>query len=253
MSLRRLFLAGPPPDGAPTLAEGESHHALHVLRLGPGDEFLGLDGAGAAWPLRIVSLERGRPLLELAGPPRRQDPLQPRVTLIAPLPRGGRAEEMLNRLTQLGVSAFLPTWFERTQGGERRLSPNRAERLLRTLRESCKQCGRLWLPEFAPPASLDERLAACPEPGGDAGGTRVFLDPGSPISFARWRADCGGEVQIFIGPEGGLSPRERDALGAAGARPLGLGPLILRIETAAELACGLARQLPWDPTTPPRP
>jgi len=234
VSLRRLFLDAPPDTGAVRLAAGETHHAGKVLRLRPGDEVLGLDGAGSAWTLRLVAMERAGPLLEPTGEVRREPPPAPRVEVALALPKAGRAEDMVDRLTQLGVGAVLPTWFERTQGPDRELSPRRRERLERAAREACKQCGRLWLPELGDPGPLGQRL----------GGTCAVLDPGAGIRLVDWRAGAPGDVRLVIGPEGGLTDAEREAALAAGATPVSLPGPILRIETAAELACGLVRQLP---------
>lgn len=234
MSLRRLFLEAPPEAGAVRLAAGEAHHASKVLRLRAGDEVLGLDGMGSGWTLRLVALERAGPVLEPTGEVRREPAPAERIEVATALPKGGRAEDMVDRLTQLGVDAVLPTWFERTQGPERELPPRRRERLDRVAREACKQSGRLWLPGIEDPAPLEERLR----------GTCAVLDPSAGTRLVDWRPGTPGSVRLVIGPEGGLTPAEREAALTAGATLVSLPGPILRIETAAELAAGLARQLP---------
>lgn len=236
MSARRLFLEAPPEEGEVRLAPGEAHHGRNVLRLREGDRVAGLDGAGAEWPLAVAAVERGGLRLERAGEPRRAPPLRPEVVLLVALPRAGRAEDMLDRLTQLGVARVEPTWFERTQGRERTLGEQRRGRLERAAREACKQSGRLWLPAIGAPASLAERLE---EDGGGA-----LLDPEGEVELAAWLGRGAREtVRLLVGPEGGPTDEEVARATAAGFTRARLRGAVLRIETAAELACGLAVQV----------
>lgn len=239
---RRVFLAQSPERGAPRLAEEDLHHALHVLRVVPGDELLGLDGRGGAWPLVVAARGRRELLLEPAGEPRREPPPGepgsplPRVEVALSLPRGGRAEDMLDRLTQLGLASLCPLVCERSPAHAREAGPQRLARLERVAREACKQAVRLWPPEVSPPVSLAAWLER-------AGGARVALDPRGSGTLAEWarEARSGGErdLRLVVGPEGGFSEDEQHALGAAGVPVRRLAPHVLRVETAAELACGL--------------
>jgi len=237
---RRLFLQAAPDGGAPALAEGELHHALHVLRLEAGDEVIGLDGRGAAWPLRVIAVGRRALELGVAGAARRvpapgeAGAAEPWVEVCASLPRGGRAEEMLDRLTQLGCARLLPLVGERTPPHGRELGATRRARLARVAREACKQANRLWLPELADPL----------EPSGVGALERactVVLDPEAARPLAAWIAERRGQRRwrALVGPEGGWTEGERDVLDALGLERARLAPHVLRIETAAELACGL--------------
>ena len=138
---RRFFLSRTPEEGEAELSPGEAGHALRVLRLGPGDEILGLDGRGRAWPLRIASTTGKRLSLVPAGPalvepaPGEPGAPLPRIEVACPLPRAGRAEAMLDRLVQLGLAVLTPLVSERTAPGARRLAPNRLRRLERVIAE----------------------------------------------------------------------------------------------------------------------
>jgi 16S rRNA (uracil1498-N3)-methyltransferase len=242
---RFFHLEGPPERGRARLAQEDERHALRVLRMEPGDEFLAGDGRGRAWDVRVIRAERsglelevlGEPLVEAA--PGEAGARGPRIELALALPRGGRSEVMLERLTQLGFAALRPLVSERVQGHSRELSAGRVERLERTLREACKQARRLWTPTLE--ASLGPaELAAAARSGGV-----VVLDPEAPhnlLDWARSYPDLGSArrpILIVVGPQGGLTPEERASLRAAGAHEARLGPHVLRIETAAESACAI--------------
>lgn len=240
---RRLSLAHPPDGAPPELAEGELHHARNVLRLQPGDLVLGLDGRGGAWPLRVASVGRRDLTLELAGEPRREPAPGtagggPRLEVALSLPKGGRAEESLDRLTQLGVDRVHALVCEHSPPHARELSAGRRRRLERAAREACKQSIRLWQPEILGPTPLAELWAAPAVP-------TAILDPRATRPLAAWVQERPGaqDLRLIIGPEGGLSEAELAAAAEAGAAPTWLAPHVLRVETAAELACGLVRHL----------
>jgi 16S rRNA (uracil1498-N3)-methyltransferase len=238
VSPRHLFLAAPPgPDPTFELAPGEAHHGLHVLRLTRGDEIIGLDGQGGAWPLRVTAAGRRELVLEPAGEAHRYLPPRPALEIALSLPRGGRAEDNLDRLTQLGVAAVRPTLFERTQGPDRELSERRRERLERVAREACKQSGRPWLPRIHGPEAFGEVLAL--------EGPAALLDPTGEVRLLDWLSGQRGasELRLLVGPEGGATEGELAAARKAGAALVSLAGPVLRIETAAELACGLALQV----------
>lgn len=244
-SERFFHLDGPPRGGRARLVESDSRHALRVLRLQAGDELVGGDGAGGAWPLRVGSAERDGLELEVCGPawrvpaPGEPDSRAPRIEVVLALPRGGRSEAALERLAQLGAWSVHPLSSERVQAHRRDPGDERSERCRRVLREACKQCRRLWTPEFGAPLSLAEL--------GDRAraGATLVLDPEAEtdlLAWARTRPDAGGvtlPVTLIVGPEGGLTLQERAQLAAAGAQTARLGPHVLRIETAAEAATAI--------------
>ncbi|WP_419191769.1 RsmE family RNA methyltransferase [Engelhardtia mirabilis] len=232
--------AGPAADGSVPRLEGqEVEHALRVLRAQPGDLLTGLDGRGHRWPLRVVRAERRDLVLEPAGEPEREPgpgepgaPLPPIHVAVA-LPRSGRLEPMLDRLTQLGVARIEPLRCAWTGPGERWPRP---ERLTRVLREATKQSGRAWLPELAEPAEVERWQP----PGGSA---CAVLHPTAEQPLLSWArgltAAPGDPICLVIGPEGGFQTQELEALAASGAAPVRLGPHVLRIETAAEAAASV--------------
>jgi len=240
---RSFFLAVRPDRGAPQLEPEDAAHARRVLRLGIGDALVGLDGEGGRWPLRVADVAGGAFEVEAAGQPQREPgPGEPGgrlpwIEVAVCLPREKRAEAMVDRLVQLGMAALTPLWAERSQGPLRPLGEGRVRRLRRIAREACKQADRAWMPVIHPtaaPADLLAERAGCPA---------ALLDPDGPETLLEWAGTLDGTagtpgrpLLLLIGPEGGLTAAERAELVARGARPVALGPHVLRIETAAEAA-----------------
>lgn len=248
------MLAGEPVGGEARLRASETRHAVRVVRIRPGDRIWGLDGVGRSWPLSVEAVERGLPSLRVAGDPicepapgEEGAPL-PWIEAAVSLPRAGRAEDMLDRLVQLGVGALRPLVCARSQGGAKRLSPARLRRLQRTTEEACKQSRRVWLPPIHP-ACAPAELTGTTHPF-----ALLVLDREAPTKLVDWARGLTGGARatrerplVFaVGPEGGLTPEERSALEGAGATALSIGPHVLRIETAAEAALAALVQVLFD-------
>jgi len=232
---RRFFLARSPSDGRAELGEDDARHALRVLRLGVGDRLIGLDGSGGTWPASISAVGRDRVQLRIeAGG--RVDPAPgapgsalPWIEIAVAWPKPGRVEAMLDRLTQLGAAAIAHLACERAGPHARDPSGARRGRLERVLREACKQSGRSWLPVLADaPAEAPAEL--------------LLLDPHAESTLPTWALETGRAwtaampLRVLVGPEGGFTASEREHWIARGARPVALGPHVLRVETAAEAA-----------------
>lgn len=248
--LPRFFLQDPQAPCPELLAE-ERRHALSVLRLQRGDRLIGLDGVGGLHPLVVRGIARRELSLEREAPPSREpepgsrgSPL-PWLEVAGALPKGERAESMLDRLTQLGLCAFRPLACARNQGFPRESAEARLEGLLRACREACKQSGRAWLPRIHPTARPQDLRALL------AGSSAALLAPDARRTLQQWCATLGatgappgelvpppvGPVVVIAGPEGGFDDAERAALEFA--TPAVLGPQILRIETAVEAALAI--------------
>jgi 16S rRNA (uracil1498-N3)-methyltransferase len=253
--LRRFLLATAPAAGRrPELAAEDEAHALRVLRLRAGDRFEGIDGRGRAWEIEVGRAQReGLELLpqrELAAEPRPGETgaRLPWIEVAASLPKGGRAEELVGRLAQLGIARLSPLISARSAEAAREFGGPRRARLQRIALEALKQSGRLWALEIGEAIGL-EALAA--------GGARelLLLAPHARERFFDWTAErrrAGANwtgarpLCVLAGPEGGFAAEEHARLLECGARELWLGAYVLRIETACEaaaaiLAAGLGR------------
>jgi len=240
--LRRFVLAEDSTLTTPRLVDEDVRHAVRVLRIEAGARLHGLDGRGAAWPLRVVAVGRRDLELALDGEPDREpEPgaegaRMPAVEVALSLPRGSRAEDCVGRLTQLGVLRITPLATERSPPHAREAGVARTERLARAGREAAKQCGRLWFPEIGEPESLAAWLSA------RRAVPIAWLDPAAPRSLLAWPAlPRTRSLAVLVGPEGGFSPTEERLLGAEVADSRGvfracLGGHVLRLETAAEAA-----------------
>jgi 16S rRNA (uracil1498-N3)-methyltransferase len=228
----RFFLAAAPAGDRAVLTGDEARHLSRVLRAKPGDEVVVFAGTAAEWPARIVRI--GRDAVELALGDARPDPprAKPRHTLAVALPKGERQKWLVEKLTELGVDRLVPLVTDR---GVAEATPAAMARLERGVIEACKQCGRNSLMRIDRPLAVAGLLATL-----TAGDAAVVADPHAPpldtaaIGTAR-------EIVGLVGPEGGFTPEELAAAAAAGAVRAGLGPHVLRVETAAiALAARLA-------------
>ena len=208
----------------------DGHHLARVLRLRPGETVTIADGAGTWRPYTVApstgSGGGGAPgsavRLDAAGDPDREALLTPRVAVAFALTKGEKPEFVVQKLTELGVDRIVPVLADRSiSRPDATRAAAMAVRWRRTAREAASQCRRATLPIVEDVVPL-AKLAGHP-------GLVVADRGGGPA--AALSSPPGGEVLVVVGPEGGLAPAEIDAL-TPWAR-LGLGPHVLRAETAA--------------------
>jgi 16S rRNA (uracil1498-N3)-methyltransferase len=224
----RLFLDPALAAGTTRALSGaQAHYLGRVMRCRTGDRIRLFDGVSGEWWARLeVGRRAVTATVETAARPQASEPGP--VLAMAPI-RRARLEWALEKGTELGMAAFQPVATERS--GDERLNP---ERLHAITVEAAEQCERLTVPEVRPLVPLAAWL-----------GTRSAE---VPLYVAMERSDVPelasalarhGPGDLLVGPEGGFAAAERALL--AGARtgvPIGLGPRILRAETAA--VAGLA-------------
>lgn len=210
---------------APELTDADRHHLERALRLRVGDELTVSDGAGA---LRLCRLARSEgdagAAVEPLGDPRWVERPSPSVTIGLALTKGERLEWAVQKLTELGVDTVVVMATHRSVvrwDGDR--AATHLARLRRIAREASMQARRVWLPEVV---GIETFAEAIRRPGAvlAAGG-------GGPPSL--------GRPVVLVGPEGGWAPDEVAAADAAGVGRAGLGPHVLRAETAAVVAGAL--------------
>jgi 16S rRNA (uracil1498-N3)-methyltransferase len=245
MSLHRFFV--PPQDcqGARIeLADAEAHHALRVLRVRQGDEVTALDGAGGVLRCKVASVGRKDCVLEVVE--RTAVPAPPcRVTLFQAIPKGKTLDGIIQKATELGVSRIVPLFTSRVvaRPGEREFG-KKAEKWQTIAIEAVKQCGQPWMPLVEAPVDLPGALRSRQPQEMEFVGAlsaaarhpREWFD-----DFARTHNRAPVSAAVWIGPEGDFAPEELEAVVQAGVRPISLGPLVLRCETAAIYSLSLVQ------------
>jgi 16S rRNA (uracil1498-N3)-methyltransferase len=218
-----------------TVTGPEHRHLARVLRVERGDPVTLFDGAGREVEARVARVGRAETELALTEAPAAQ-PVASRaaVVLLVAVPRGGRMDLLVQKTSELGVSRIVPVFAARAVA---RPEAGRRIRWLKIAREAARQCGRADVPVVEAPMALAAALDL----------------PDLPARrFALWEAERGRSLRaslaeardpedtaLLVGPEGGFARDEIDAVQAAGFVPVGLGPSILRVETAAIVAVGL--------------
>jgi 16S rRNA (uracil1498-N3)-methyltransferase len=221
-----------------TLDEREAHYLGAVLRLKRGDELVAFNGRGVERRASVASLQRRGAELELGASVDALPASRFELTLIQALPKSDAMDLIVQKATELGASAIVPAY---TEFSVVKLDGDRVERRVEHWRKiaqsACEQCGRHAPPTIAEP----DELARCLDGLADAD-ARLAFDPDSP---ARLASATGSPRRIVavVGPEGGLGANDWRRLDAARFERIGLGPRVLRAETAALAVCALAQSL----------
>jgi 16S rRNA (uracil1498-N3)-methyltransferase len=229
------------------LTGDEARHAVVVRRIRAGEQVALTDGAGTTAVCTVVSAEASVLGAEVESVTTTPAEL-PRVVVVQAIPKGDRGELAVELATEAGVDAVLP-WraarcVARWDDGPR--GDKALARWRSTVLAATKQSRRAWLPEVGEPLGTAELTARCAaadaalvlhESAGEsiAAAVRELLPtarPGGGPDAAP------AELLLVVGPEGGITDDELASLCAVGARPVRLGPEVLRASTAAAVALG---------------
>lgn len=208
------------------VVEGRAYgHLFRSRRLATGAEVRLVDGLGAARFSRVVEISGTSARFEVGAAAPANEP-DKQVELLAPIPRSSRLAWMVEKATEIGVSAIRLIHSERAPRGS---AGQRLDRLRRIAVSAVEQSQRSLVPEISGVHTFTEIGDLL-----EAANERWFLHQGeSPSTHA-----VGDErAALLVGPEGGWSRDEVASLEALGCRRLNLGPTVLRIETAAVLGC----------------
>ena len=219
MSLPYFFTDDP---AAGTLTGAEAKHA-HVKRIEPGERIMLIDGQGSTALTRVTSVGAGR----VDGVVEKQEFVPqptPRVTVVQAVPKGERAELAVDLAVQAGADAIVPWISHRTIA---RWPANKQAKQVEKWRaqalSSAKQARRAWVPEVRDPVTTNQ-LSALLRDAGNA----LVLHEDATDSIRD--VEFGEDVWLIVGPEGGIGDDELEILGA---RPVKLGPEVLRTASAA--------------------
>lgn len=202
----------------------DAGHIARVLRAKPGQSLTLCDGAGTDYEAEILSVSTEEIELKvLSSAPSRGEP-DIHVEVFIGMAKGERMDYAVQKSVELGAAVILPFFSEHTV-----VRPGKTEKTTRYARiaaEAAKQCGRGVLPAVEEPLDFEGVLQRAK----NAEKALFFYEEGG----APLRQSLAGEKRLALitGPEGGFSPREAELARAAGCVAIGLGPRILRCETA---------------------
>jgi len=235
--MHRFYL--PPEDcreSALTLIGREAHHALRVLRVQHGERVTVLDGAWHEFLCEVGDTSKRTVQLNIVEkkiiPPRLCQ-----ITMLQAIPKGKLIEAIIEKATELGAHRIVPILSERvTTRLDDASVAEKADKWRLVAIEAIKQCGSAWLPRVDAPMTPQQFLARQE--------TFDLALVGSLQTDARHPRECLREYQsrhgalprnvsVWIGPEGDFTPDELRVIQGAGAQPISLGRLVLRVETAA--------------------
>lgn len=225
----RLFVPDPLSAGARiALGPDQAHYLTNVMRRGVGERLLVFNGRDGEWSALVAEAARKRCALTLEAQARPQA-IGPDLDLVVALVKRARLETIVEKATELGVRRIRLAVTRHTNADHTNLG-----RLQAIAVEAAEQTGRLDVPEVVAPERLERLLD-----GWEAGRALVFCDEAGEAR-PLVQAARGGPAAVLIGPEGGFSAEERARLRALPfVTPVGLGPRILRADTAAIAALTL--------------
>ncbi len=237
-----------PAVGELAVVDGdEGFHAATVRRIRPGESLVISDGAGAVAECVVESADK-RSLTARVTALREAPRPRPTVTVVQAIPKSERSELAVELATEAGADAFLAWQADRCVA---RWDGDRAAKGLRrwqaVVRSAARQSRRPWIPAVDGPVStagvasmLDERTGA--------GALALVLHESADRPLTDLPVAQADSIFLMVGPEGGVSDAELDALSAAGACAVRLGPTVLRTSTAAAVALGALGVLTarWD-------
>ncbi len=204
-----------------------------VLRLTPGDTITLLDGSGAAHQVTLSEVGRERVTGHITATTHPATEPRAHVTLCVGLLKAAKFEWIVQKGTELGVSAFVPLLCARSVAEA--VSPAKLARWRTIATEAAEQSERTTIPAIHAMRSFADGLA------GD-GVRLIAATEGANATTIRavLQGQSSEPIALYIGPEGGFSPAEMVMARDAGVRAITLGPRILRAETAAIVAATLA-------------
>ena len=240
MSLRRFFM---PPEMVqhpqPEIFGSDAIHICRVLRLSTGDTVELFDGIGSGYRARIVSasLKRVRFHIEAAYPLLSESSVH--ITLAQGLLKDRKMDDLIRQLTELGIHRWMPFYASRSipVPGKKGMG-TRLNRWEKIAQEAVKQCRRGRFPCISPADDFDAMLETSAESD-----LKIIFWEGAPQAFdiPQTASPKPKKITVAVGPEGGFDPGEVQRAHEHGFLTAGLGPRILRAQTAALAACTLVQ------------
>ncbi len=242
-SAPRLFVEGELAEGQVRELSGNAAHYLGaVMRVAVGDIVILLDDISGEWAARVDSVAKRHVAVTLVERLRPRLPVPDLWLCIAPIKKP-HFDLVIEKATELGVARIVPVLTRRCV-----VDKVNGERVMTIMTEAAEQCARTSLPAHAPLITLSKLMADWPSDRALFFADEALASSGGSAAAAF--AVHSGPAAILIGPEGGFDEAERALIAAhPAARPVALGPRILRAETAAiaALALWMASSGDWAP------
>ncbi|HHT9119185.1 MAG TPA: 16S rRNA (uracil(1498)-N(3))-methyltransferase [Candidatus Hypogeohydataceae bacterium YC41] len=227
----RFYCPSLPKEGEAWIGGGEAHHMLHVLRLKPGQRVYLFDGRGMEATARILETRKDSARLEIENsvPVNREARIA--ITLAFSIPKGQRAEMLVEKTCELGVSKLIPMECHRSVVKFKKEGSHKLEKWRRIAIEASKQCGRTYITEveeITPFSALLEETGRYE--------LSLIASPGLGERPLKEVVREHNEIKTLLcmtGPEGGFTEEELERAKGSGSLQVSIVPRILRIETAA--------------------
>lgn len=230
----RFFAPSFPETGTLTLDGPEAHHLMHVMRIAAGEMVEVFDGRGLVASAEVLAVRKRDVELRVVAARREASPAR-EVILGMAVPKGDRFDWLIEKATELGVTRIVPLVTARSSVDPRE---SKLDKLRQTVITACKQCGRNHLLEVSPVTAWTDFVRN--EFPNRAAFVAHLTTDASPLSVSALMLDHQPSAVFAIGPEGGFTNDEVALAVAIGAKPISLGPLVLRIETAAIALAAIA-------------
>lgn len=215
-------------------------HIVKVLRLKPGQEVVLFDETSFEHVGKIIEINKTEIRVEILTSTEVKVESDTKITLLQGIPKGSKMDFIIQKATELGVTSIVPVVTERSQVSETKKAP----RWRRIATESSKQCGRVTAPKIQEVIGFHDCGIYCH--GSDL---RLICYERSKSKLSDYIKNASQPlitVIIFIGPEGGFAESEINLATEWGFSPVGLGPRILRTETASVVAVALIQHILGD-------
>lgn len=228
------FFADQLPDRPGTqivLPEDQARHARRVMRLAAGDAVQLIDGSGRLAQATLAEGDGPGVVCAVTAIQHMPRP-RPRIELATAIPKGPRADTMVNDLAQLGADTLIPL---ATRHSVVDPGPKKIDRFRKAAVAACKQSLRAWLMKVHAKTAFEQAL------DGDAD-LKLITDPDAePLADLAQKLAAFSAVRVLVGPEGGWHADELAAAEHAGFVRWRISPNVLRVETAASAAVAILR------------
>lgn len=220
--------------------EEQTRHIEKVLRLKQGDTATVFDGDGMEYKVRLLGNKKKLMQAEILARERAREDLAINLTLVQGIARNEKMDFIIQKAVELGVKSIIPLLSEHSvvlfdkEKGEKKVN-----RWRKIAREACKQCGRSYIPEVKPILDFSELMAYIGDRPALLCYERETKEHLRPLLKEKRELFGARGLFLLVGAEGGFSPAEITAARKQGCYIAGLGPRILRTETASMLACGI--------------